>query len=246
MSNNITLSVMGMYNQDAEILDAAHFLLPEGVDRDTIIPLILAETAELEVLYPRPDTMKIVVKAWSYARLPSWERMLAALEEEYNPLHNYDRTEVETGSNTGTEGETGTILKEEEISDTGTLTTAEDISDTGSNQTSATTTDQVTGYNTNTFSDNDKQIASGNASSTNARDRDETETRNLSRDRDETETRNLTHSRNLAHSRNLHIFGNIGVTTSAQMLTGELEVRQADIYRIITDEFKRYFCLLIY
>lgn len=220
--SDITLSILGMYNQDNEILDDQHLYLPEGVDRATIIPLILSETAELEVLYPRPDTMKTVVKAWSFARLSAWERMLDALEEEYNPLHNYDRTEVETGTNTGSEGESGTIQ------------TAEDISDTGSNQTSATTTDQVTGYNSNTFADDNKQLASGNASSTNARDRDETE------------TRNLTHTRNLAHARNLHIFGNIGVTTSAQMLTGELEVRATDIYRIIVDEFKQYFCLMIY
>lgn len=220
--SDITLSILGMYNQDNEILDDQHLYLPEGVDRSTIIPLILSETAELEVLYPRPDTMKTVVKAWSFARLSAWERMLDALEEEYNPLHNYDRTEVETGTNTGSEGETGTIQ------------TAEDISDTGSNQTSATTTDQVTGYNSNTFADDNKQLASGSASSTNARDRDETE------------TRNLTHTRNLAHARNLHIFGNIGIVTSAQMLTGELEVRATDIYRIIVDEFKQYFCLMIY
>ena len=220
--SDITLSILGMYNQDNEILDDHHLYLPEGVDRSTIISLILSETAELEVLYPRPDTMKTVVKAWSFARLSAWERMLDALEEEYNPLHNYDRTEVETGTNTGSEGETGTIQ------------TAEDISDTGSNQTSATTTDQVTGYNSNTFADNNKQLASGSASSTNARDRDETE------------TRNLTHTRNLAHARNLHIFGNIGIVTSAQMLTGELEVRATDIYRIIVDEFKQYFCLMIY
>lgn len=220
--SDITLSILGMYNQDNEILDDQHLYLPEGVDRSTIIPLILSETAELEVLYPRPDTMKTVVKAWSFARLSAWERMLDALEEEYNPLHNYDRTEVETGTNTGSEGETGTIQ------------TAEDISDTGSNQTSATTTDQVTGYNSNTFADDNKQLASGSASSMNARDRDETE------------TRNLTHTRNLAHARNLHIFGNIGIVTSAQMLTGELEVRATDIYRIIVDEFKQYFCLMIY
>lgn len=220
--SDITLSILGMYNQDNEILDDHHLYLPEGVDRSTIISLILSETAELEVLYPRPDTMKTVVKAWSFARLSAWERMLDALEEEYNPLHNYDRTEVETGTNTGSEGETGTIQ------------TAEDISDTGSNQTSATTTDQVTGYNSNTFADDNKQLASGSASSMNARDRDETE------------TRNLTHTRNLAHARNLHIFGNIGIVTSAQMLTGELEVRATDIYRIIVDEFKQYFCLMIY
>ena len=43
-----------------------------------------------------------------------------------------------------------------------------------------------------------------------------------------------------------HLYGNIGVTTAAQMITGELEVRRNDIYNIITNEFRRRFCLLVY
>ena len=45
---------------------------------------------------------------------------------------------------------------------------------------------------------------------------------------------------------NNHLYGNIGVTTSAQMLSGELEVRRNDMYNIITNEFRRRFCLLVY
>ena len=215
------LTIAGLYDYDPEIFADVDFP-GENVDKDVVIDQIVYDCGELPLVYTKPDFMRRQLRRWSEVNRLTWQRIYLALTEEYNPLHNYDRTEVETGTNTGSEGETGTIQ------------TAEDISDTGSNQTSATTTDQVTGYNSNTFADDNKQLASGNASSTNARDRDETE------------TRNLTHTRNLAHARNLHIFGNIGVTTSAQMLTGELEVRATDIYRIIVDEFKQYFCLMIY
>lgn len=43
-----------------------------------------------------------------------------------------------------------------------------------------------------------------------------------------------------------HMFGNIGVTTAAQMIEGELTIRRNDIYNIITNEFRRRFCLLVY
>lgn len=43
------------------------------------------------------------------------------------------------------------------------------------------------------------------------------------------------------------LWGNIGVTTSAQMLTGELEVRMKDnIHDIIVSMFRDKFCILVY
>lgn len=220
--SDITISLLGIYNNQPEILDENHLILPEGVDRDILLPMLLTETAELEILYPEPTTLGTVIMAWSRARNPSWARMLEALNEEYNPLHNYDRHEQETGSDTGTVGHAGTDT------DTGTVT------DQGSGQSSGTDTGAVTGYNSNTFGDADKRSTAGSSSTQG------TQTRDLSRGHSDTETRNL------ANSRNLHVYGNIGVTTSAQMLAGELEIRGTDIYHIITREFKKYFCILIY
>ncbi len=184
--------------------------------------LILSETADLELVYPDPETLCTVVKAWSHARLPAWERMVTALTEEYNPIHNYDRHEDEHGTDTGTRTET----------DTGTRTEAEaeDIADTAAD----TTTGQATGFNTESFADDKKTLSTG----TGTRDRDvsRTETRNLSRGE----------QRNLANSRTLHAYGNIGVTTSADMIKQELEVRKNDVLNTIKDEFTAYFCLRIY
>lgn len=43
-----------------------------------------------------------------------------------------------------------------------------------------------------------------------------------------------------------HLYGNIGVTTSAQMLEGELEIRKQDMISIIVREFKENFCIMVY
>lgn len=45
---------------------------------------------------------------------------------------------------------------------------------------------------------------------------------------------------------NAHLYGNIGVTTSAQMLKGELEIRKQDLISIIVREFKESFCIMVY
>lgn len=43
-----------------------------------------------------------------------------------------------------------------------------------------------------------------------------------------------------------HLYGNIGVTTSAQMLEGELDIRKQDLISIIVREFKENLCIMVY
>lgn len=40
--------------------------------------------------------------------------------------------------------------------------------------------------------------------------------------------------------------GNIGVTTSQQMIESELDLRKFDIYKYIVDEYKKEVCVLVY
>ena len=43
-----------------------------------------------------------------------------------------------------------------------------------------------------------------------------------------------------------HMYGNIGVTTSAEMLEGELEVRKNNLYNMIADCYMNELCILVY
>lgn len=43
-----------------------------------------------------------------------------------------------------------------------------------------------------------------------------------------------------------HLYGNIGVTTAAQMLTEERDLYKWDVYAAITQEFKEKFCVMVY
>ena len=42
-----------------------------------------------------------------------------------------------------------------------------------------------------------------------------------------------------------HLYGNIGVTTTQQMMGEEINIRSNDIYKIIVDDIKQHFCILV-
>lgn len=62
-------------------------------------------------------------------------------------------------------------------------------------------------------------------------------------------TTELTHGEQIAdsHTKTSRIHGNIGVTTSQQMLEQEIAVTdKLNIYDVITNDFKNRFCILVY
>ena len=171
-----TLSLLGLYSFRGDILD--DFKLPDGIDRDDFVEMLLFDTAELELLTPDPDIMKQLLGRWSNVRVNAWSKMLDTETVEYNPIHNYDR--------------------QEDWVDDGTGSSITDLS--------------VAGFN-------DADMA----------------------DRERTGTGTTTQSRHTAR-----ISGNIGVTTTQQMLESERESRKySTVYEII-GEFKERFCLLVY
>lgn len=86
-----TLTVMGVYNWDSSVFD--NFVMPNGMDKEQEIGVILMECAELELLYNRPDTFKQMVGIWSNVNVQNWQKMWDVVNMEYNPIENYDRND---------------------------------------------------------------------------------------------------------------------------------------------------------
>lgn len=214
-----TLSLLGMLQISPDLIGSTNFPLPTGLTHETLDPLLLAETAELEILYPEPTTLATVIKAWATARGPAWTRMQAALAAEYNPIHNYDRSEEWTEEREGENSRQGT-------NDRGS-------SSTTAGTDSASLTSDRAGYNSAAANAPSSKDTSSGSSTT-------TVTGTLD-DSWEEEGTNAESS-----SRSGRISGNIGVTTSQQMIEAELELRRLDIYRLIVQEFKNMFCLGVY
>ena len=98
MGRAVNLSPLGLYNWDQTVFDLMQ--IPEALDKDTLVDNLLAETAELEVLYPNPIVFKNLVGVWSAKQIDIWNRLYATTQYEYNPIENYNR--YETGSDSGT------------------------------------------------------------------------------------------------------------------------------------------------
>lgn len=121
-----------------------------------------------------------------------------ALAQEYDPLANYDRTEVTTRENTGT------VTTDIDTTHTGTVETA--------GEDSASSTNSRSGFNSATMVPTDSSSTGSETSATTTNDL-----------ADNTDT---TRTDDLMEEVNSHISGNIGVTTSQQMLLSEIELRK--------------------
>ena len=163
----VRLSILGLNEYtDGHVWDL--FDVPEGVSRQDCIDNIMAQCAELSLVYPHPAAMKVMIGLWTRKNMNNWVQLKKALETEYDPLHNYDR--------------------HEEWRDTG--------------------ASQVAGFN------QDADLA----------DRDAAQSDHTG-----------------------HMYGNIGVTTAAQMIAGEMDIRtRFNLLDVICDSFKDEFCVQVY
>lgn len=188
MSNQTFLTIFGLYKYNQDIFD--DMVIPEGVDRETLLNEIFIKCSNMSLVYPDYDFMKLAIKNWSKSELDIWNRLYEAFTEEYDPLWNVDGTTTETRSisREGTESSTNsnslTGKDTRVIAETGsktndiTLTTNNTTATTGSTTsntqevsegtstttTSSTTTNSVKGFNSNDWVEHDKSVASSNDS----------------------------------------------------------------------------------
>lgn len=164
----MTLSLLGLYQYNEQLFDGLR--LPAGVNKDTFVDNLLAETAEFEVIYPDAEFMANMISVWSTKELPVWGKLEETLHYKYDPISNYDRHEESTN--------TGESLG------------------------------KVAGYNAS-------DLVNSSGASTNVK-------------------------------RSARMWGNIGVTTSQQMIKEQREVVEFNITDYIIESFIKRFCLLIY
>lgn len=224
MSRGVKLSVLGMYHWDdslfSEMVYPSQFTSDE---KQTVVQNILAECAELEILFPDWGILKSMIGLWSKLELPVWQRIYTAALKEYNPIENYNRTETETNHNARSETHSGS----DGVLVTG--STTESHSGTDANQNS------VTGYDSNSLVVHDKTELTHGESITTGGSTGTTTTHGEVITNDDYITREN------------HTTGNIGVTTSQQMLEQEIEVAaKLNVMRIIVESFKERFCILVY
>ena len=229
---------MNAYNNDLFGL----LNLPPGIDKDTLVNNILLRGGEFEVVYSNPDFYKSAIGLWSNKHYRTFEKWINALNIDYNPLENYDR--MEEWSDSGSRTNTGTVSDSGIRKNTGTQSTESSGKDNFKGSGNSTSSDEISAYNSNSFQNDKKNTTNSSNSSETNKTANDTRTDNLSESNSNTRTDNLSEKTNSDRKGRAH--GNIGVTTSQQMLQSELDIAKWNIYDQITDLFLNEFCVMVY
>lgn len=228
-----TLSIIGLYEYDNTIFDLMS--LPGDLSISDVADQICFECAELEVLYPSATVMKNMIALWSAREYPTWVRILAAAEAEYNPIENYERSESISRTRTGSETHSGKDTSQDSGTDTstGSSTNTNSGSDSNLHKYAAFDSGGLLDQSSDTTTYGSGSTGTSSGSATYGKKNELTHGHQIADTSTETETN--------------RIHGNIGVTTSQQMLEQELAISpKLNIISYIVDSFKRRFCLLVY
>lgn len=246
MSRGSTLSALGLYKWDNNLFDL--FVIPEGLDKDTLIDNLLAETAELEILYPNPVVLKNLMGVWSNKNLPVWTKLYQTTQFDYNPIENYNR--IENSSDTGTSSTTHSGTDTHTLGGTDTSQNTKTFGGSDSTSGSGNANHYVAGFDSAGTGTSDGLVKQskddGTTGETITYGRTETDAGSVTYGKTDTMRHGETIETDNNGTHNIHARGNIGVTTTQEMIEQERRVDRFNIYDYIIEEFKMRFCILVY
>ena len=196
-----TLSIAGLYSFNNHLFDDMY--IPESLDRDAVVASIIMETEGLEALYVDVPFMMNAIKYWSITMRHKWDKLVASMNFDYNPIWNKD------GVRTHTEEENKSSERDETVADS----------------TASTSNNFGAGFNTTSGLTNRERDTVQNSGQVKTDDDLKESTKRESKDVEQ---------------------GNIGVTSTQQLIKEEREVADINIYSIIAKDFKHKFCIQVY
>ena len=227
------LTLWGIYQYDKTLFDG--IVLPDGIDKDNLVSDIMRNSGDLYPYHQVPEYLKRNINYWFARRLFDFGRMYDALRVEYSPIENYDRKESITRDyeNSGVDKASTTLGSSTTSSHTGTDT--DSVQGGGSNEKG------VSAYNEDGYTNREKDTETHNSSNT------QTYNSTVTNTGSGTDTTQTEYGLKRKEVEDIRVHGNIGVTTSQQMIESEMSLRaKYDIYKIISREFEREFLVQIY
>lgn len=258
MARAVNLSPLGLYEWDSTLFDLMQ--IPSALNRDTLVKNLLAQTAELEVLYPNPVVLKNLIGVWSAKNIDIWNRLYATTQYDYNPIENYNRYETGSDSGTGSTTHSGTDGRTESITEGGSETenTTSNIEQGGQDTVTGADTKGhwIAGFDSQPSGSDDglvKQTRDQDDATTETqygRTEDGTGSRTTNFGKTDSIQESKTYGQQIATTNEgeheLHAHGNIGVTTTQKLIREQRDVDLFNLYDIIIEDFKMRFCILVY
>lgn len=243
--SKITLIGLENYlNPEKSVFD--NLVLPDGIEKNVLIGSIVLRCQEFELLYSDPEFMIDAVNIWSRKNYWTFDKWVKALSIQYDPLYNYDRTEEYTDTHSGTFGKTGSGTSSGSSDYTRTDNLSQSDDHTRTDNLSSTIT-----HSEKAFNDTNLVISSQDGTSDSGTQRMAGTVTNSGTQRNAgSESGSVSNYENGSDDyTNIHkarLFGNIGVTTSQQMLQSEFDIARWNMYEHIADLFCQEFCIMVY
>ena len=211
-------TLSALYEEDSTLFAGMEY--PEGIGAEDVASLLLLRLGTLETIFTTAAEAKAAFTLWASIQGAPWAKMWEALQEQYQPLENYSMLEQMTGDET--------------IKAYGKSTTRTP------NLTNTETPNETRGSSAGVYGFNSSDAvpdSTGSESRTGTNTVTETGTETVADSGRDVETRNYQLTRS----------GNIGVTTSQQMLESEMELRTKwNMYEVICAGFRREFCVAVW
>ena len=212
--------IVAILEYDSTIFD--DLIFPEGVDKQIFVDTLVQTCGHTPLLHPDPGYLHYYIPAWGERTFRIWQKLAATLDLEYNPIENYDRNSTYTDT---TERNLNRITSSE---------TENHGTNDSSGSSGNTSEDKVSADNASDYQPERTTTASGTTSDT------------VTLDSTGSDSGKMTDAENVSHTYTERTHGNIGVTTSQQMIQSERELVRYDFYMEIVNSFKQEFCLLVY
>lgn len=219
-----TTGLLDLLYYDDTIMD--NFTVPDGIDRQLALDTIYQRCGLTPLYHPDPAWLKFYIGRWCSKNVKTWEELYKTTIQDYNPIYNYDRTEETTDTRSGTRK-----LSEDTSSNT------KQNGDTSVTDTSSDNSEHtISADNSDTYEPGYKDASS----------RQDTQSSESSNRVDVTGDRAVDETTGETYSHKLRAYGNIGVTTTQEMLEAQRTLVRYNVYNEIADSFKEEFCLYIY
>lgn len=223
MSRKARLSVLGLYSYDSTLFDGLLENLPTYTDEDDVEHTLDGAVLRDNILLECAE-LEVVYPEPDFCKqaITVWSKMRAGVWQElYDTMfYVYDPIENYYRRESWDDNFTHGHKRNSELTHGHKVTM--DVEDT--------TVNSVAGYNGNAFGDKDKSVFSNDDTETHS-GKDVTDETNSGTDKDHRE----------GYAR-----GNIGVTTTQQMIESQRETVMFNLYETILEEFRERFCILVY
>lgn len=230
------MTLYGMLQYSPDLFDG--IIVPEGLDANIVKDDIIERCGDLYPYYQVPPKVKLAITRFFAEYYHNFEMMYKALTNEYNPIENTDWQE---NSNRKIKENGGG--QDNRVIEGGTISSGSNVTDFESSPSSfAETTVYTNAYNEGVGTERDR-------TKTTQGGKDTTKTTNTTSDTTQTSSSdvlnyNKTNSTDDDFSIRRH--GNIGVQTTSQIISMELEMRRTNLYRTICDLFEERICIQVY